>query len=297
MINSVVQESTELVPVYKKKSQKLEIWRRFCRNKMAVIGLAMLCILIILAVFAEYISPYDPIEQNLKNRLQTPSSEHFFGTDELGRDIFSRIVYGTRISILVGLIAVGIACVCGSALGAIAGYYGGKLDSVIMRFMDVSMAIPSILLNIAIVSALGPGLQNMMIAIGISTTPRYCRIMRGSILSVRDQEFVEASRASGAGDFFIITKHIIPNSIAPMIVQITMSVGSAILSCASLSFIGLGITPPTPEWGAMLSTGRDFLRDSPHLTTFPGLTIMFAIYAMNLIGDGLRDALDPKLKD
>lgn len=283
--------------ITKKRSQLKEVWRRFCRNKQAMIGLAMLLLLIFAAVFANVIAPYDPVEQNLLIRLQGPSAAHWFGTDELGRDIFSRILYGARISLTVGLIAVSISCVAGCALGAIAGYYGGILDTVIMRISDIMMAIPSILLNISIVAALGTGLQNVMIAIGISSVPAYCRIMRASLLSLKNQEFVDASRVAGSTDFYIIMHHIIPNSLAPLIVQATLKIGGAILSCASMSFIGLGIVPPTPEWGAMLSTGRDFLRDAPHLTAFPGLAIMFAVFSMNLIGDGLRDALDPKLKN
>ena len=283
--------------VTKKRSQLKEVWRRFCRNKQAMIGLAMLFLLIFAAVFANVIAPYDPVEQNLLIRLQGPSAAHWFGTDELGRDIFSRILYGARISLTVGLIAVSISCVAGCALGAIAGYYGGILDTVIMRISDIMMAIPSILLNISIVAALGTGLQNVMIVIGISSVPAYCRIMRASLLSLKNQEFVDASRVAGSTDFYIIMHHIIPNSLAPLIVQATLKIGGAILSCASMSFIGLGIVPPTPEWGAMLSTGRDFLRDAPHLTAFPGLAIMFAVFSMNLIGDGLRDALDPKLKN
>ena len=283
--------------VIKKRSQLKEIWRRFRRNKQAMVGMCMLLLMIFSAIFASVISPYDPLQQDIINRLQPPSAAHFFGTDELGRDIFSRILYGSRISLTVGLIAVSISSVVGCALGAIAGYYGGVLDNVIMRCTDVLMAIPSILLNISIVAALGTGLQNVMIAIGISSVPAYCRIMRASLLSLKDQEFVDASRAAGASDPYIILNHILPNSLAPLIVQATLKIGGAILSCASMSFIGLGIVPPTPEWGAMLSTGRDFLRDAPHLTAFPGMAIMFAVFAMNLMGDGLRDAVDPKLKN
>ena len=283
--------------VIKKRRQLKEIWRRFRRNKQAMVGMCMLLLMIFSAIFASVISPYDPLQQDIINRLQPPSAAHFFGTDELGRDIFSRILYGSRISLTVGLIAVSISSVVGCALGAIAGYYGGVLDNVIMRCTDVLMAIPSILLNISIVAALGTGLQNVMIAIGISSVPAYCRIMRASLLSLKDQEFVDASRAAGASDPYIILNHILPNSLAPLIVQATLKIGGAILSCASMSFIGLGIVPPTPEWGAMLSTGRDFLRDAPHLTAFPGMAIMFAVFAMNLMGDGLRDALDPKLKN
>ncbi len=283
--------------IVKKRSQVKEVWRRFRRNRQAMVGMVMLLILIFAAIFAGVIAPYDPLQQDIINRLQPPSAAHIFGTDELGRDIFSRILYGSRISLTVGLIAVSISSVVGCALGAIAGYYGGVLDNVIMRCADVLMAIPSILLNISIVAALGTGLQNVMIAIGISSVPAYCRIMRASLLSLKDQEFVDASRAAGASDPYIIIHHILPNSLAPLIVQATLKIGGAILSCASMSFIGLGIVPPTPEWGAMLSTGRDFLRDAPHLTAFPGIAIMFAVFAMNLMGDGLRDALDPKLKN
>lgn len=295
-MSSSLGTSAQVSPVYKKRGQGAEIWRRFRKNKNALVGMFLFLILLSFALFAEYIAPYDPIKQNLRNIMQTPSWEHILGTDELGRDIFSRIVYGSRISMTVGLIAVGIAFVAGSAMGAVSGYYGGVLDHAIMRVVDITMSIPAILLNISIVAALGTGLQNVMIAIGISNVPRFSRIVRASVMSLRDQEFVEASRAAGATDFYIIIQHILPNCMAPLIIQSTVSIGSSILQCAGLSFIGLGIVAPTPEWGAMLSTGRDFLRKAPHLTTFPGLAIMIAVYAMNLMGDGLRDALDPKLK-
>jgi len=282
---------------YTGRSQVVEIWRRFRRSKSAMVGLAMLLTLIIMAIFAEVIAPYNPIAQDLQNRMLPPGGNHILGTDELGRDILSRIIFGARISVTVGLIAVSISCIGGVLLGSIAGYYGGRADDLIMRFMDILMAIPGILLNISIVAAMGTGLQNVMIAIGVSSVPGYCRIVRASILSIKDQEYVEASRAAGARDSTIIAQHILPNCLAPLIVHATLRIGGSILMCASLSFIGIGIVPPTPEWGAMLSTGRNFLRDAPHLTTIPGMAIMFAVLAMNLMGDGLRDALDPKLKD
>lgn len=297
MQNTTFTTADNISGRYKKRSQTQEIWRRFKRNRRAVAGLIMLVLLLICALFANWIAPYDPNKQDLLNRCAVPTMSHWFGTDELGRDILSRIVYGSRISVSVGLIAVSISLLGGVSLGAIAGYYGGKPDNLVMRFMDILMAIPSILLNIAIVSALGTGLENVMIAIGISSIPGYCRIVRASILSLKEQEFVEASRSAGASDYFIIMHHILHNCIAPLTVQATLRIGSAILSCASMSFIGLGIVPPTAEWGAMLSTGRDFIRSAPHLCTFPGAAIMYAIFAMNLIGDGLRDALDPKLKN
>ncbi|MEA4919680.1 MAG: ABC transporter permease [Clostridiaceae bacterium] len=296
MSNNTSGSAPEAV-VYKKRGQGAEIWRRFRRSKSAVIGLIMLVILISMALFAEVIAPYDPLAQDLTNRMGPMTSQHILGTDELGRDIFSRIVYGARVSVSVGLVSVTISCLVGVFLGSVAGYYGGALDNIIMRFVDIMMAIPGILLNISIVAAMGSGLFNVMIAIAISNIPGYCRIMRASLLSLKNQEFVEASRAAGASDFHIITSHIIPNSLAPLIIQATLRVGGSILMCASLSFIGLGVVPPTPEWGAMLSTGRDYLREAPQLTTIPGIAIMFAVFAMNLMGDGLRDALDPKLKD
>lgn len=285
-----------------KKSKKRSLWLdvaiRMSKNKAALIGLFILIVLIVLAIFADVIAPYDEvaIKQNLKNSLALPSAEHILGTDEFGRDMFARIIHGARVSLVVGVISVGIALIVGGTFGAIAGFYGGKLDNVIMRFMDVFLAIPSILLAIAIVTALGSSLLNLMIAIGISSIPSYARIVRASVLTLRDQEFVEAAKAIGANDFRIISRHIIPNCLAPVIVQGTLGVASAILSTAGLSFIGLGIRPPSPEWGAMLAGGRSFLRDAWHVTTFPGVFIMITILSLNLLGDGLRDALDPKLK-
>lgn len=282
----------------KKRSQWAELWKNLKRNKMALFGLVILVIIVLLAVFADQIANYDQvvIKQNLKMRLKPPSAQHWLGTDEFGRDIFARLVHGARVSLKVGLIAVGIAIVVGGFLGAIAGYYGDKLDNVIMRVMDIFLAVPSILLAIAIVSALGPNLLNLMIAVSISSIPRYARIVRASVLSIRDQEFVEAARAIGAGDARIIFRHIIPNSLAPVIVQGTLGVANAILATAGLSFIGLGIQPPAPEWGSMLSGGRQYLRYAWWVTTFPGVAIMITILSLNLLGDGLRDALDPRLK-
>ena len=282
---------------HKKRSQWEMVWSRLKKNKAAMAGLIIIIILIFTAIFADIIAPYGYDDQNLVNRLQTPSAEHIMGTDHLGRDIFSRIVFGSRVSLQVGIISIGIATIVGGFLGAIAGYYGNKLDNVIMRLMDILLAIPGILLAISIVATLGPGITNLMIAVGIGAIPAEARIIRASILTVRDQEFVEAAKAVGTKDFRIITKHIIPNAIAPIIVQSTLGVAGAILSAAGLSFIGLGIQPPSPEWGAMLSEGRTHLRDHPHITTFPGLAIMITIFALNLFGDGLRDALDPRLKD
>lgn len=282
----------------KKRSQWVEVWRRLKRNKMAIVGLVILVALLLLAIFADVIADYDNvvIKQNLAHRLQGPSAAHWLGTDEFGRDIFARLVHGTRVSLKVGIVAVGISIVIGGILGAIAGYYGGKLDNIIMRIMDIFLAVPSILLAIAIVSALGPSIINLMLAISISSVPSYARIVRASVLSIRDQEFIEAAKAIGASNTRIIFRHIIPNSLAPVIVQATLGVASAILSTAGLSFIGLGIQPPAPEWGSMLSGGRQYLRYAWWVTTFPGVAIMITILSLNLLGDGLRDALDPRLK-
>ncbi|ERT68217.1 hypothetical protein HMPREF0202_01860 [Cetobacterium somerae ATCC BAA-474] len=284
--------------VGKKRSQWAELWKNLKRNKMALLGLVIIVIIVLLAIFADQIANYDQvvIKQNLRMRLKPPSAQHWLGTDEFGRDIFARLVHGARVSLKVGILAVGIAIAIGGFLGAVAGYYGGKLDNIIMRIMDIFLAVPSILLAIAIVSALGPNLLNLMIAVSISSVPRYARIVRASVLSIRDQEFIEAARAIGANDARIICRHIIPNSLAPVIVQGTLGVAGAILSTAGLSFIGLGIQPPAPEWGSMLSGGRQYLRYAWWVTTFPGVSIMITILSLNLLGDGLRDALDPRLK-
>ena len=282
----------------KKRSQFEEVWRRLKKNKMAMIGLAIVLFLVLLAVFADFLFNYEEvvIKQNTAIRLQGPSAEHWFGTDEFGRDILARLVHGGRISLVVGVIAVAIALVLGGTLGAISGFFGGKVDMLISRAMDILLAVPSLLLSITIVSALGPSIINLMIAIAVSSVPGYARIVRSSVMTVRDNEFVEAAKAIGANDAQIIASHILPNCLAPIIVQVSLKVASAILSTSGLSFLGLGVKAPTPEWGSMLSGGRAYLRNAPHLTVFPGLCIMLTILSMNLLGDGLRDALDPKLK-
>lgn len=282
----------------KKRSQAVEVWKRLLRNKMAVAGLVILAILVLGAVFANVIADYDTkvVAQDFTALLQGPSAAHPCGTDEFGRDIFARLLHGSRISLVVGMISVSISLIVGGALGAFAGYYGGTIDNIIMRVMDVLLAVPSILLAITIVAALGTSLVNVMLAIGISGVPNFARIVRAAVMGVKDQEFVEASAAIGAKSPTIIFREILPNCLAPIIVQATLSVAGAILSTASLSFIGLGVQPPSPEWGAMLSSGRSYIRDAVHLTLFPGLAIVITILALNLLGDGLRDALDPRLK-
>ena len=282
----------------KKRSQFEEVWRRLKKNKMAMLGLAIVVFLVLLAVFADFLFDYEEIviKQNTAIRLQGPSAEHWFGTDEFGRDILARLVHCGRISLVVGVVAVSIALVLGGTLGAISGFFGGKVDMIISRAMDILLAVPSLLLSITIVSALGPSILNLMIAIAVSSVPGYARIVRSSVMTVRDNEFVEAAKAIGANDAQIIASHILPNCLAPIIVQVSLKVASAILSTSGLSFLGLGVKAPTPEWGSMLSGGRAYLRNAPHLTVFPGLCIMLTILSMNLLGDGLRDALDPKLK-
>lgn len=281
----------------RKRSPWRDVWHSLKKNKSALFGMAIIFLLFFFAITADFIAPYGIDEQNLALGIVKPGSGYPMGTDNFGRDIMSRIIHGSRISLMVGFVSVSISLLIGGSLGAIAGFFGGKLDNVIMRFMDVLLAIPSILLAISIVSALGPGLVNVMIAVGISSIPSYARIVRASVITLKDQEFIEAARAVGTSNFRIIAKHLIPNSLAPIIVQATLGVAGAILSAAGLSFIGLGIQPPTPEWGAMLSTGRQYIRDYPHITAFPGLAIMITIFGLNLFGDGLRDALDPRLKN
>ncbi len=283
--------------VQRKKNRNIkEIWRRFKKNRAAVIGMIILMILAFMAIFANYIAPYPYDLQDLENILSGPTGSHWFGTDNFGRDIYSRVVYGARISLIVGFVSVGIGCSIGGFLGTLAAFYGGRTDMLIMRCLDVMQAMPSLLFAISISAALGPGLFNAMVAVGVTSIPMYARVVRASVMTVKGQEFVEAAHALGAKDRRIIVKHIIPNAMAPVIVQASLGVAGAILTSASLSFIGLGVQPPTPEWGGMLSAGRAFIRNHWHFVTFPGLAIMTTVCALNLMGDGLRDALDPRLK-
>ncbi|MDR1873580.1 MAG: ABC transporter permease [Synergistaceae bacterium] len=280
----------------RRQSQIGEIWRRLRVNKGAVAGLCVILLLTAMAVFAPWLAPYGPNKMNAGPRLAASSLKHPLGTDSFGRDQLSRVIYGARISLYVGFIAVGIGAVCGGFIGAVVGYYGGRIDNILMRLMDVLLAVPQTILAIAIVGALGANLVNLMIAVGVSQIPRYARIVRASALSVRGQEFIEAARAIGASDLRIIVENILPNCMAPIIVQSTLGVASAILSAAALSFLGLGIQPPTPEWGSMLSLGRQYMRNAPHLTFYPGLIIAVVVLSLNIFGDGLRDALDPRLR-
>ena len=285
----------------KKRSQMHDVWRRYRKSKIAMLGLIIMVCVFILALSADFIGPGDERNpgydiQNIGNRFQMPSAEHPMGTDDFGRDIFARIAHGARISMMVGFVAVSISLVFGVTFGAIAGFYGGIVENIIMRAIDILLSIPPILLAISIAAALRPGLTSVMIAVGIGAIPAYARIVRASVLSLREQEFIEAARAIGASNFRIIRKHILPNCMAPIIVQATMGMAYAILWAAALSFIGLGIQIPTPEWGAMLSEGRRYIRDFWPMIIFPGVSIATVIFALNMMGDGIRDAFDPRLK-
>lgn len=293
-----MKKQTEITAV-KRNSPAYEIWRRFKKNKAAMLGLGIFLIMVLLAIFADVICDYDTqvIAQDVSNRLKAPSAAHWFGTDAYGRDIFARVVHGARISIIIGLAAtVGSVCISG-ILGSIAGYYGGRIDNAIMRVLDTFLAIPGELLAMAIVASLGPSMTNLLIAVTIARIPPFTRVIRSSILTVIDQDYIESAIASGARDSYIIVKHILPNAMGPIIIQATMGVGRMILTAAGMSFIGMGVQPPLPEWGSMLAEGRDFMRYSPYITLFPGLAIILTSLALNLLGDGLRDALDPKLKN
>jgi len=273
-----------------------EVWRRLRRNRAAMAGLGIVILLVVTAILAPWLAPYSPTAGNMPDQLQGPNRRHLLGTDDLGRDILSRIIYGTRITLQVGVIAVGIGLSIGVVLGSVAGYYGGLADSIIMRIMDVMLAFPSILLAIAIMAMMGPGLVNCMIAVGIVGVPTYARLVRGSILQIKETEYVQAARAVGNRELRVLARHVLPNTLAPLIVQATLGVGSAILEAAALGFLGLGAQRPQPEWGLMLADGRRFLTTHPHVCTFPGLAIMLVVLGFNLFGDGLRDALDPRLR-
>jgi peptide/nickel transport system permease protein len=273
-----------------------EAWSTFRRNKSALAGLAVFIILIFVAIFADQIAPYGYDDQDLSRRFTPPGKEFIFGTDNFGRCIFSRVILGSRYSMAIGAVAMTISAFIGVILGAVAGFYSDIVDNVIMRFMDIILAIPNVMLAISILAVLGNGLENLILAIGIASVPTYARLIRATVLSIKDQEFIEAATCIGSSRIRTLFRHVLPNCIAPIIVQMSLSVSTAILSASGLSFIGLGIMPPLPEWGAMLSVGRQFIRSQVWLVTFPGLAIMAVIFSLSLVGDGLRDALDPRLK-
>lgn len=282
----------------RKRSQLSMIWFRFRKNKLAMLGLIIFLMMIFMVAYVSIFGDYEKaITMDMPNKLQTPSAAHLFGTDQFGRDILMRMMFGARISLSVGLLTMVLSLVVGSLIGAAAGYYGGKVDNLLMRIMDVFLAIPSTLLAISIVAALGQGMFNLLLATAVSQIPAFARVVRSAILTVKGQDYIEAARACGMRGGRIILRHILPNAMGPIIVQATLNIARTILGISSLSFVGLGISPPTPEWGSMLSEGKTMMRYYPHLILIPGAAIALAVMSLNLIGDGLRDALDPRLKN
>lgn len=273
------------------------IWRRLSRSKTAIIGLFIVGLYVLTAIFGPYLAPHDPISQDLSKTFLAPSAQHLMGCDEFGRDIFSRIIHGARVSLIIQFNSVVIALVVGIALGAMGGYFGGLVDEIIMRLMDVMLAFPGMLLALAIVAMLGPNLTNLIVAIGIYSVPQFARVTRGAVISVKKNEYVTAAKAIGESDFSIITRYVLPNALSPIIVQTTLRMATVLLTAAGLGFLGLGVQPPTPEWGTMLSGARMYLRTAPFVAFFPGLAIMLVVLGFNFFGDGLQDALNPRLKE
>ena len=290
-------KTTEQTGRVKRQSMFMITMRRMAKNKLAVAGRVILLLMVLIALLAPVISPYPFEETDLYNTFDAPSKAHLFGTDELGRDILSRLMVGTRYSLRIGLLSVLFSAVIGIALGCISGYFGGHTDGIIMRVMDVFSAIPPLVLAIAICAVLGPGINNCILSIAVSGVPTFVRMARASVLNMRKVEYLEAATSINCTTAQIIVKHILPNILAPLIVLMTMQVATNILTASQLSFIGLGVQPPNPEWGAMLAAGRNYIRNYPHMVIFPGVVIMLAVLSLNMLGDGLRDALDPKLKD
>ncbi|MCX2728089.1 ABC transporter permease [Thermomicrobium sp. 4228-Ro] len=290
-------EAVRQFPLTRSRRSSQSAWRRFLQDRWAVAALLFLAVLAIMTVVGPTLAPYDPLQTSLGMRLKPPGTPgHPLGTDELGRDVLSRLLYGARPSIGVGFAAVGVAMLIGVPIGLLAGYFGGLFDTIVSRIVDVLLAFPYVLLAIAVVAALGPGLFNAMLAVGIAGVPYYVRIVRASALALRDQEFIQASRALGAGHGRILFRHVLPNALSPLIVAATLDVGWMITAAAGLSFLGLGAQPPQPEWGVMLSDGRQYVGVAPHLALVPGFAIFSVVLALNLVGDGLRDALDPRLR-
>jgi peptide/nickel transport system permease protein len=291
-------QATEITKKYKKKNQLREIWRRMAKNKIAMAGFCIFTVILLCTISADLIIPFQKaLDQNMSERYLTPSKDHPFGTDLYGRDIFARVIHGSRNSLLLGISAVIVGISLGGLLGSVAGYFGGIVDSVISRIMDTIMCVPFMLLALAIVASLGSGIMNVLIALMVAMVPYYTRVIRAAILNIVEMDFIVAAKACGASHAFIILRHILPNAIGPVIVQATMSVGTMIISAAAMSFLGMGIQPPAPEWGSMLSEGKDYMLLYPHMVIFPGLAITLTAISVNLMGDGLRDALDPRLKD
>lgn len=290
-------ETASVAKKYRKRSAMGEIWHRLRKNRGAIIGAVVLLMLFAVALTIDlWVDQELVIGQNLRQRLKAPSAAHWFGTDEMGRDLFWRIMYGARYSLAIGFVAVFVSLAIGVPLGAMAGYFGGAVETIIMRITDIFSAVPAILMAVVVVSVLGSSTINLMIAVGVSSIPGFVRVTRAAVLTVRNEEYVEAAKALGKSNLYIIFVHVLPNCLSPIIVQTTLRVASAIVSALSLSFLGLGIKPPAPEWGALLTAGRNYILGYSYLTFFPGLAIIITVLAFNLLGDGLRDAMDPKLK-
>ena len=284
---------------YKKRSLSQEVWRNYKKSPSAMIGLVIIIAIVIAAIVSQFVFNYDTdiVQQDLMNRFLPPLTEgHLLGTDQYGRDELTRVLYGAKYSLAVGIVSVAISCLFGCTMGLIAGYYGGVVENIILRFCEVFMGIPSVLLGVAIMTAFGQSLAVLMLAVGLVYVPMFARTARAAVLPFREEEYIEAAKVSGVGDLKIIFSHVLPNSLSPIIVQVTMGVANGILSASFLSFLGLGVPVPAPEWGAMLSSAREYIRDYGYLCTFPGIAIMVTVLSFNLMGDGLRDALDPKLK-
>jgi peptide/nickel transport system permease protein len=290
----MTQDATSGTLVRDHGRRRFYVARRFARNRGAIAGAVGFLLIVAVALAAPWLARHDPVRQSLRTALQPPSATYPLGTDQFGRDIYSRLVHGARISLRVGLVSVGIALVLGTPLGLLAGYYRGVVDSAVSRFVDIVLAFPAVLLALAIMAVLGPSLTNAMIAVGVSILPQYVRVARASTLSVAELDYVVAARAVGASDVSIIARHVLPNVALPLVVLTSLQMASAVLFAASLSFLGLGAQPPTPEWGAMLTTGRTYMRDAWWIPVFPGLAITLTVLSLNLLGDGLRDALDPR---
>lgn len=283
---------------YKSRSMAQETWRRLLQNKGAVIGMLFLIVLVVAAISSGFVFDYETevIGQNIADKLMGPCKAHWFGTDEYGRDLFARVIYGARYSLIIGIGSVAIGLVVGTILGSVAGFYGGIWDSLLMRANDILYSIPNIMIAVVVVSVLGTSTRNLLIALSVSNATSFSRIVRAAVMTVRDQEYVEAAYAMGIPTWKIILKHVIPNCLSPIIVQVTLAIGNTIISASSLSFLGIGVPAPAPEWGALLSAGRSHIRDASYMCIVPGMAIMLTVLALNLLGDGLRDALDPKLK-
>ena len=280
----------------KKRSQMRDIWKRFRSNKLAMAGLIIVAVIVLSAIFANFIAPYDYDKQSFPDRFLMPSAEHLFGTDNYGRDLFSRVLYGGRVSLLVSLLGLLISVGIGSIFGATAGYFGGLYETIVMRVMDIIMAVPGTLMAVSVSALLGTGVWQTAVAVSIGGIAPSARMLRATVLTIREQEYVEAARARGSGNLRIIVRQILPNTLSPIIVDSTLRIGTNIMMISGLSFIGLGVQPPTPEWGSILNTGREFITTFWPMITFPGLMIMLTMFGFNVMGDGLRDALDPKLK-